>query len=94
MFKRRKEMQSLINASRKALDEAETKIKELTIDCKELREIRKEQTHNNTILLNKNRELTELLNKVNEVATSNTYNNDKMVLNKIKELVQDYQSKN
>ena len=94
MFKRRKEMQSLINASRKALDEAETKIKELTIDCKELREIRKEQTHNNTILVNKNRELTELLNKVNEVATSNTYNNDKMVLNKIKELVQDYQSKN
>ena len=94
MFKKRKEMQSLINESRKALDEAETKIKELTLDCKELREIRKEQTHNNTILVNKNRELTELLNKVNEVATSNTYNNDKMVLNKIKELVQDYQSKN
>ena len=89
MFQRRKEMQSLINASRKALAEAEKTIEELTYDCKELRAIRKQEVHNNTVLINKNSELSKKLNMVEELATSNTCGNEKAILNKIKEVICD-----
>ena len=41
-----------------------------------------------------NEELKELLKRIEELATSNTYNNDKAVLGKIKEVISDYQSTN
>lgn len=87
MFKRRKESQSLINASRKSLAEAESRVEELTFDCKELREIRKELVHNNTILVSKNSELTKALKEIEELATSNNYGNEKVILDKIREAI-------
>ena len=41
-----------------------------------------------------NEELQDLLKRVEELATSNTYNNDKAVLGKIKEVISRYQSTN
>ena len=66
MFKRRKEMQSLIDASRKSLAEAEETIEELTFECKELK---------------------EKLYRIEGLATSNTYGNDKAILGKLKEVI-------
>lgn len=87
MFKTRKEMQSLIDACRKSLARAEETIEKLTFEYKELRELRKQEVHNNTILINENRELREKLNSIEKLATSNTYGNDKAILDKLKEVI-------
>lgn len=80
MFKRRKEMQSLINLSRKSLADAEAKIEERNKLIKTTRE--------------ENRELKELVKEIKRLATSNRYGRPDVILNKVKELVHDYQSRN
>lgn len=80
MFKRRKEMQSLINSSRKNLAKAEENAVNLTEDLRISR-------HNNIVLLERNRKVNSTIKNINELVTSNTYNNDKIILNKIKELI-------
>ena len=79
MFKRKKEMQSLINASRKSLADSEQNAVDLTNDLKITR-------NNNIALLSKNRKLKATINNIYNLTTNNTYNNDKVILNKIKEL--------
>ena len=80
MLKRRKEMQSLINSSRKSLANAEIQIAERN----KLIEITVEE----------NRELKELVKEIKRLATSNRYGRPDVILNKVKELVHDYQSRN
>lgn len=63
-------------------------VRDLSTDNKELRELREEAVHNNTILIEKNNELTKTNKAVYKLATSNTYDNEKIILRKIKELVQ------
>lgn len=41
-----------------------------------------------------NEEQKELIDRISRIATSNTYNNEKAILGKIKELISDYQSQN
>ena len=41
-----------------------------------------------------NEEQKEFINRISKIATANSYNNEKVILNKIKELVNDYQSNN
>lgn len=86
MFKKLKEKQSLIDESRKALAKAEEKIQDLS---EQLRIAK----HNETVLLNRNHKLSNLINAIISIVTSNKYNNEKIILNKIKELVHDHQSK-
>ena len=80
MFKRRKEMQSLIDTSRKSLAEAEVKIAERNKLIKET--------------IEENRELKELVKEIKRLTTSNRYGRPDVILNKVKELVHDYQSRN
>ena len=80
MFKRRKEMQSLINSSRKALADAEMKIEERNKFLKEI--------------IVENRDRKELIRKIKFLVESNNYNRPDIILDKIKELVHDYQSQN
>lgn len=87
MFKKLKEKQSLINESRTALAKAEEKIKDLS---EQLRIAK----HNELILIQRNHKSNDLIKRITELATCNTYNNEKVILNKIKELVHDYQSLN
>ena len=84
---RRKEKQSLINASRKALAEAEKIIKQLKDELRITK-------HNNLILLERDNKRSDLIKDIEKLVTINTYNNEKIFLNKIRELVHDYQSKN
>ena len=84
---RRKEKQSLIEASREALKNAEKEVSELTKENKALYEENKD-------LRFEIDELTDFFTRVTKLVNSNKYNNEKAVFNKIKELVNDYQSIN
>ena len=41
-----------------------------------------------------NEEQKELIDRITRIAAANTYNNEKAILSKIKELISDYQSQN
>lgn len=101
MFKTRKEMQTLIDASRKSLANAEDEItrreKLIEMQRNEIHEYQKENEvlhQENKELRFDNEELRELFNKIKNLVEINNYNNEKIILAKIKELVCDYQSKN
>ena len=79
-FRKIKEMQSLIDTSRKSLADAEVKIEERNKLIKTTRE--------------ENRELKELVKEIKRLTTSNRYGRPDVILNKVKELVHDYQSRN
>lgn len=75
----KKELQSLVDSSRKALKKAEDKVENL----KEEKDIAQ---NNNTLILKQNRILKSIIREIKLVAESNTYSNDKVALRKIKEL--------
>lgn len=89
----RKTLSKIDELERRSVELAR-QVKELSQDNKELKELRKQESHNNTILLNKNKDLTMLLNEIADRAFSCPLDSEKIVLNKIKELVRDYQSAN
>ena len=61
---------------------------------KELKEIRLISEHNNTVLVKKNQKQDAILKEIAKLTEINTYGNEKVILEKIRELVRDYQSKN
>lgn len=99
MFKTRKEMQSLIDASRKSLANAEDEItrreKLIEMQRNEIHEYQKENEvlyQENKELRFDNEELSELVRRIKNLTESNSYNNEKNILKKIKELVNDFDS--
>lgn len=82
-----KEKQSLLQARTRRLRIAENKVEELTQENKILHEENKD-------LRFENEEQQYIINEIINLATSNTYNNEKIILNKIKELAYDSQSEN
>ena len=75
----KKELQSLLEVSRKALKEAQDRAEKL----KEENDIIK---NNNTLILKQDRILRSTIKQMGLIAESNTYNNDKVALRKLKEL--------
>lgn len=101
MFRRIRELQSLVNASRKNLKEAESKIENRNILIADLQNKNAELKEENLAVNEENKDLRfeneeqkELIDRITRVATANTYNNEKAILGKIKELISDYQSQN
>jgi hypothetical protein len=101
MFRKTKELQSLVNASRKNLKNAERKIEDRNILIADLQKQNKELTNENLAVHEENKDLRfendeqkELIDRIKRIATSNSYNNEKAILSKIKELISDYQSQN
>lgn len=101
MFRKTKELQSLVNASRNALKEAESKIENRNMLIANLQNKNAELTEENLAVNEENKDLRfkneeqkELIDRITRVATANTYNNEKVILSKIKELVNDHQSIN
>ena len=101
MFKKVKELQSLVNASRKNLKEAESRIKNRNIVIADLQSKNEELTKENLAVHEENKELrfeneeqADLIKRISNLVGLNKYNNEKVFLNKIKELVSDYQSIN
>ena len=79
-FRKRREMQGLINSSRKSLADAEMMIAERNKFLKEI--------------VVKDRKGKELIRKIKYLTECNNYSRPDIILNKIKELVHDYQSQN
>ncbi len=101
MFRKTKELQSLVNASRKNLKEAESKIENRNVLIADLQNKNAELTEENLAVHEENKDLRfeneeqkELIGRITRIATANSYNNEKAILSKIKELVNDYQSIN
>lgn len=94
MFKRTKELQTLLNSSRKALKEAEDKIENRNMLIKDMEEQAKALYEENKDLRFENEEQLNLIKRIDRLVNSNKYNNEKAILDKIKELVRDYQSIN
>lgn len=68
---------------------------------KDLMKIKTELKEENLAVHNENKDLRfeneeqkELIDRISKIATANSYNNEKAILDKIKELVNDYQSNN
>lgn len=101
MFKKVKELQSLVNASRKNLKDAESRIKNRNMLIADLQNKNNELTKENIAVHEENKELrfeneeqADLIKRISNLVSLNKYNNEKVFLNKIKELVSDYQSIN
>lgn len=72
---------------RKDYDELNARVVELARQGRDLKKEKDVTVHNNTVLLEKNRQLTKLVSAVIELATSNDYDRPDVILAKIKELV-------
>lgn len=101
MFRKTKELQSLVNASRKNLKDAERKVEDRNILIADLQKKNEELSNENIAVHEENKDLRfeneeqgELIDRIKRIATSNAYNNEKAILSKIKELISDYQSQN
>ena len=69
-------------------------LRDLSFENKQLKDLRKQEVHNNTILVKENMKLQDLLKDVADRTIACPVDSEKIVLNKIKELVRDYQSQN
>lgn len=69
-------------------------VRDLSFENKQLKDLRKQEVHNNTILVKENMKLQDLLKDVADRTIACPVDSEKIVLNEIKELVHDYQSKN
>lgn len=87
MFKRTKELQTLLNASRKALKEAEDKVENRNMLIKDMEEQAKALYKENKDLNFKYEELKEVVKEIYNLATTQQYGSVKNLQNKLKELV-------
>ena len=101
MFRKTKELQSLVNASRKNLKDAERKVENRNILIADLQKKNKELSNENIAVHEENKDLRfeneeqkELIDRIKRIATSNAYNNEKVILGKIKELISDAKNQN
>lgn len=101
MFRKTKELQSLVNASRKNLKDAERKVEDRNILIADLQKKNEELSNENIAVYEENKDLRfeneeqrELIDRIKRIATSNAYNNEKAILGKIKELISDFDSQN
>ena len=69
-------------------------LRDLSFENKQLKDLRKVDVHNNTILTKENTKLQKLLKDVADRTIACPVDSEKIVLSKIKELVRDYQSQN
>ena len=101
MLRKTKELQSLVDASRKNLKDAERKVENRNILILDLQKKNEEISNENIAVHEENKDLRfeneeqgELIDRIKRIATSNAYNNEKAILGKIKELISDSESEN
>ena len=87
-------LETKIDESNSRNVELARQVRDLSFENKQLKDLRKLDVHNNTILTKENTKLQKLLKDVADRTIACPVNSEKIVLNKIKELVRDYQSKN
>ncbi len=87
-------LETKIDESNSRNVELARQVRDLSFENKQLKDLRKQEVHNNTILVKENMKLQDLLKDVADRTIACPVDSEKVVLNKIKELVRDYQSQN
>lgn len=87
-------LETKIDESNSRNVELARQVRNLSFENEQLKNLRKQEVHNNTILVKENMKLQDLLKDVADRTIACPLDSEKIVLNKIKELVRDYQSKN
>ena len=62
-------------------------VRDLSEENNQLRDLRVQEVHNNTVLLEKNTELKKILSNIKELSESNNYGKAEIILAKINDLV-------
>ena len=78
----------------KKYDELNARIVTLARTANKLKEKNEITEHNNTVLLEKDRQLEDTVKTIVKLVTKNDCNRPDLILAKIRDLVRDYQSKN
>jgi Tfp pilus assembly protein PilO len=86
-------LQTEIDESNSRNVELVRQVRDLSFENKQLKDLRKQEVHNNTILVKENTKLQKLLKDVADRTIACPVDSEKIVLNKIKELTRNYQTK-
>ena len=86
-------LETKIDESNSRNVELARQVRDLSFENKQLKELRKQEVHNNTILDKENMKLQDLLKDVADRTVACPVDSEKIVLNKIKELTRNYQTK-
>ena len=86
-------LETKIDESNSRNVELARQVRDLSFENKQLKELRKQEVHNNTILVKENMKLQDLLKDVADRTIACPVDSEKIVLNKIKELTRNYQTK-
>lgn len=86
-------LETKIDESNSRNVELARQVRDLSFENKQLKDLRKQEVHNNTILVKENMKLQDLLKDVADRTIACPLNSEKIVLNKIKELTRNYQTK-
>lgn len=93
MFGSNRKILNEIDELEKRKIELARQVRDLSKENKELKTLRRQAVHNNTILVDENRELIQLLTEIADRAFCCPLDSEKIVLNKIKDLTRNYQTK-
>lgn len=91
MFNRKQEKIDELNARN---IELARQLRGTKLENNQLRQIRLMEVRNNTKILEQNKIKTDLIKRITNLVDANKHNNEKAVLDKIKELISDYHSQN
>lgn len=86
-------LETKIDESNSRNVELARQVRSLSFENKQLKDLRKQEVHNNTILVKENMKLQDLLKDVADRTIACPVDSEKIVLNKIKELTRNYQTK-
>lgn len=92
MFERKKHLREVIKTKSKQIANRDKLIDGQRAEIHQHQEENKTLYEENKDLRFNNKELSELVRRIKNLAESNSYNNEKIILNKIKELVKDFDS--
>lgn len=91
MFGKHAKASNAIEQAHEQIAELQERVGNIIRENQELKNLRKQELHNNTILVHKNIEQQRVLEQIEIVAYQN-YDRDDIALRKIKELISDWQS--
>lgn len=92
MFERKRHLKEVIETKSKQIANRDKLIDGQRAEIHQWQEENKTLYNENKDLRFNNEELSELVIRIKNLAESNNYNNEKSILNKIKELVKDFEA--
>lgn len=92
MFERKRHLKEVIETKSKQIANRDKLIDGQRAEIHQCQEENRALWNENKDLRFNNKELSELVKRMKSLAESNSYNNEKSILNKIKELVNDFDS--